>query len=90
MMGVLRDCKTTRVGIITTKKVGIAVERNKVRRRVRELVRHTLPQWVPQIWLVVVVRKAAAEASFEELRRDWLSVAKRAGIFQKPCQGHAD
>ena len=85
MLGVLRGCDSIRVGVITTKKVGIAVERNKVRRRIRELIRHTLPNWVPGIWLVVVVRQSAAEARFEDLRREWLRVIERAGILQKPC-----
>ena len=67
-LGVLKDGGSTRVGIITTKKVGIAVERNKVRRRMRELMRLTLPHWNAGLWVVVVARRSATEASFEQLQ----------------------
>ena len=37
--------ETIRVGFTTTKKIGIAVKRNRVRRRLREAARQVLPEF---------------------------------------------
>lgn len=47
-----------RLGITVTKKVGNAVVRNRIKRRVREWMR--LHGWVPTGWDVVVVAKDSA------------------------------
>lgn len=81
VVGVLRTGKDHpwRSGIITSRKVGGAVQRNLVRRRLREVLR-SLPLQ-PGCWLVVIARWRAAEATFEELRHDVKKVAKRAGVL---------
>jgi ribonuclease P protein component len=80
-VGVLKECATAKVGLITSKRVGGAVERNRVRRRLRELMRETRPQWAPGVCVVVIARRAAVKASFEALRGEWLYLAKRAGVL---------
>jgi len=82
-VGVLRGCAATRVGLITSKRVGGAVERNRVRRRLRELMRLTRPQWVHGVWVVAIARRAAVGARFAELQAEWLRLAARAGILPK-------
>jgi len=47
-----------RLGLTVTKKVGNAVVRNRIKRRVREWVR--LHGWVPAGWDLVVVAKGSA------------------------------
>jgi ribonuclease P protein component len=69
-----------RFGIITTKKLGNAVTRNKIRRRVRSLlVRHgeSIP---PGFWLTWIGRHRAASASFADMEVDFLALLQRAGI----------
>lgn len=73
-----------RAGIIVSKRVGGAVVRNKVRRRLREIARKVRLELIPGLRLVVIARPAAAEASFAELREDWLRSAKRLAIFATP------
>ena len=70
-----------RVGFVTSKKVGGAVVRNAVRRRLREAVRVTRPQLRAGLWLVLVARYTAGKASAEELRQEWLRLARRASIL---------
>lgn len=82
-LGVLKNCETTKTGLITSKRVGMAVERNRVRRRLRELMRLTLPEWVPGVWVVAIARRAAVGAPFDELRREWLHLAGRAGVLRR-------
>jgi len=61
------------------------VERNRVRRRLRELMRLTGPQWIPGVWVVVIARRGAVDASFVEIQNEWLRLAVRAGILPKPA-----
>ncbi|MBV8162915.1 MAG: ribonuclease P protein component [Candidatus Eremiobacteraeota bacterium] len=65
----------TRVGIIITKKVGTAVERNRLRRRCKAVL-DALPILQTPMWYVVQLRPSAAGASFAQLR-DALHAAVR-------------
>ena len=57
-----------RFGISTGRRLGGAVRRNRVRRRLREILRHA-PNQTGHGWdILIVVRPAAADASFVELK----------------------
>ena len=58
-----------RLGMSVSKKVGNAVARNLVRRRIRELFRSTPPDLLGDRDIVVSARPAAAEATFEDMER---------------------
>lgn len=82
-MGCLRTggVEPAKAGIITSRRVGGAVVRNKVRRRLREIIKTCLAQ-IPAGLLVVVVAKSAADgASFEQLKAEWLLLARRLSIL---------
>ena len=71
-----------RVGVITSRRVGTAVERNRVRRRLSEvfrLHRNLLPSG---LWMVVVPRRPAAHATFAALAEEWRALAARAGYLK--------
>jgi ribonuclease P protein component len=70
-----------RFGIILTRKVGNAVARNRVRRRVRGLLSKHGARISPGFQLVIIARYTAPAASFEDLERDWLKQLRRAGIL---------
>lgn len=82
-LGVLKesDPKPTRIGLVTSKRVGGAVDRNKTRRRLREMIRAVLPSIAPGLDIVVVAKSSAASASFDELRAEWLLLARRLSIL---------
>jgi len=91
ILGVLKGAGSNRVGVITSRKVGGAVVRNRVRRRMRELLRLSRPHWTPDAWLVLIARRAAAGASFAELQAEWLKLARRSGFLvaePRPQEGH--
>ena len=78
-LGVLRleEEAGFKVGIVTSRRLGGAVVRNRVRRRLREIVRrdqHALPEGV---WLVVIARPAAAQADYAALENEWRRLRER-------------
>jgi ribonuclease P protein component len=58
------------LGFSVSRRVGKAVTRNTVRRRLRELFYAALHEVPGDLDLVVSARPAAAEASFRELREE--------------------
>ncbi len=72
-----------RVGYTVTRKVGNAVVRNRVRRRLREIVRLNQGLLVPATDYVVMVSPAAREASYDTLARELVASLERArGLLQ--------
>ena len=73
------DLGVTRFGITVSGRVGNAVVRNKVRRRLREAVRARLDRLTRGIDIVLTARPAAARATWPELTAALDQVLKRAG-----------
>ncbi|MDQ6622532.1 MAG: ribonuclease P protein component [Verrucomicrobiota bacterium] len=83
VLGVLPvgDEQPFRVGFVTSKRVGGAVVRNRVRRRLREIVRKHQHAIREGHLLVVIARPAAARATFSALEDEWLRLSKRTSIL---------
>lgn len=69
--------ETIRVGFSVSKRVGKAVVRNRVKRRLREVVRHQLPEIKPGQDLVFIARPAAAEATYLQVTEAVLAALRR-------------
>ncbi len=61
-----------RLGLSVSKKVGTAVKRNRVRRRLKEIFRASAVGLPDDLDFVISARPSASEASFEELRGEFL------------------
>ena len=72
---------TIRAGFITSRKIGGAVTRNRVRRRLREIVRHHQNEIVDGAWIVTIASSRAARATYGALEAEWLRLATRASIL---------
>jgi ribonuclease P protein component len=70
-----------RVGLITSRRVGNAVARNRVRRRLREMVRADRPRLAGGLWFALIVRQSALKVGFIQLRDEWRALATRAALF---------
>jgi len=70
-----------RVGFSVSKRVGKAVVRNTVKRRLREAIRHELPRTRTGQDILVVARPAAAVASYQELSRAVQDLLKCRGAL---------
>lgn len=67
----------SRFGIITTRRLGHAVVRNLLRRRVREILRAHGTPLERGHYVVVIPRHTAATASYSELEKDFCRLLKR-------------
>ena len=71
---------TTRIGLSTPRSLGGAVQRNRVRRRLRDLVRQQLDAKDVGWDLLLIARPEASAASHAELREELRSLLERSGI----------
>mgnify|MGYP003289266162 CR=1 FL=1 len=75
---------TSRFGIITTKRIGHAVVRNLLRRRVREILRAHGAPLALGLHVVIVVRNRAALVSYTDLEKDFLKLLARCRKYTSP------
>ena len=72
-----------RMGLVTSRrKVGGAVERNRIKRRLREIFRLNKHRLAPGLDIVLVPRPAACALAIEELKSAVIWLLTKAGIFK--------
>ena len=67
----------TRLGITVSTKVGAAVVRVRIRRRIRELFRRRRDQLPPGVDLVLIARASAADSDYDALARAFDGLARK-------------
>jgi ribonuclease P protein component len=77
----VENCGPSRVGFVTSRRLGSAVVRNRLRRRLREIVRQHQNDLRDDFWIVLIARRDAANAGYCALEDEWLRLAKRASIL---------
>ena len=81
-MSLLQDQPgSTQSAVVVSRRVGSAVTRNRVKRRLREIYRHARHSMKPGLWVVITAKPAAATATSESLRSEWLRLGNRLSIF---------
>ena len=72
------DSGPVRVGFTVSRKVGTAVERNRVRRRLKEIVRRSAATGLPSGHdYVLIGRRAALSLPFEQITEDFNRALRR-------------
>lgn len=75
--------RENRLGLTVGTKVGKAVRRNKVRRRIREAYRIHEGAVIPGFDVVVVARTRAAFSSYAQIERDLLRLLDKLGVLRQ-------
>jgi ribonuclease P protein component len=75
------DQRISRLGVVTSKKIGNAVARSRARRLLREAFRTSQHKLKRPADLVLVARNSIVGKSSLEVTRDFLSAARQAGLL---------
>lgn len=70
----------SRFGFVVSKRLGNAVKRNKIKRRMREIARTRLINIEPGFDIVLIARKPIAQAGFSEMEKNFEQLLKRARL----------
>jgi ribonuclease P protein component len=73
----------SRLGVITSTKVGGAVARNRARRLLRESFRLHQYDLTQPVELVLVARPSIAGKAFAEVEKDFLTSLRKAGLLKE-------
>jgi ribonuclease P protein component len=78
----LPDGTPPRLGVVTSKKIGGAVQRSRARRLLRETFRRHQHELAQPVELVLVARNSIAGKNFAGVEKDFLAALNRAGILK--------
>ena len=72
-----------RVGLSVSKKLGNAVTRNQIKRRIRHVLIIHKDQIIENLDFVVIARKGVEEMNYTEIEKNLLHVLRLANIYQE-------
>lgn len=71
----------SRAGIIATRAVGGAVERNRVKRQLRAIIAPHISELTETVDLLLIARERASKAEFSELQSAVVELLGKAGLI---------
>ena len=76
----------TQLGVVSSRSVGGAVERNRARRLMREVFRLHQGSLQQPVRMVLVARPSITRRDFAAVERDFLQCLRRSGLDRRPEQ----
>jgi ribonuclease P protein component len=71
----------SRFGFVVSKRIGKAVQRNKIKRRLREATRLRIPNIKPGFDLVFIARKPISQACYTDIERSLEGLLRKADLL---------
>jgi ribonuclease P protein component len=71
-----------KLGVVTSRKIGGAVQRTRARRLLRESFRLHQHEFARPIEIILVARNSIAGKKFAEVEKDFLTTLRRAGLLR--------
>jgi ribonuclease P protein component len=71
-----------KLGVVTSRKIGGAVQRTRARRLLRESFRLHQHEFTQPIELILVARNSIAGKFFADVEKDFLGTLRRAGLIK--------
>lgn len=71
-----------KLGVVTSRKIGGAVQRTRARRLLRESFRLHQHDFTQPIELILVARNSIAGKKFAEVEKDFLTTLRKAGLLR--------
>lgn len=78
----LPDGASPKLGVVTSRKIGGAVQRTRARRLLRESFRLHQHEFLQPIELILVARNSIAGKKFADVEKDFLTSLRRAGLLK--------
>jgi ribonuclease P protein component len=78
----LSEGTRSKLGVVTSKKIGNAVARNRARRLLRETFRRHQRDFSQPVELVLVARNSITSKDFAGVEKDFLNALRRANLLK--------
>ena len=78
----LPEGASPKLGVVTSKKIGGAVQRSRARRLLRESFRQHQHEFAQPVELVLVARNSIAGKKFADVEKDFLAALNRAKLLK--------
>jgi ribonuclease P protein component len=78
---VRNELNHSRFGFVVSKRLGNAVQRNKVKRRIREATRRRIPSIKSGFDLVIIARRPITQATYKEIEQTLEHLLIKADLF---------
>jgi ribonuclease P protein component len=82
----VEDRTSARLGITTTKRIGSAVVRNRVRRMIREAFRRNRDVFPPSTDVIVVAKRASIDVAAAAIAEDLALLGRRVARLAEPAR----
>ena len=79
------SAEPTKVGFSISKKVGSAVVRNQLKRRLGEIVSEHLEVLKPGYLMVFIAKRSSCDLDFQQLRASANDLLKKSGTIGRPA-----